>query len=201
MKMEKEKIFGILFALAIFILSMNLVSSSGTLQLLCLTKNQTVQFSKCNPAIPDKTCTATSCQYCVTYDAATNIYCPASINSCNNAECHELQGSSSGTTGTLSITNINANPRLPVNITKSNAWSINIRFTSSVYPLNVSVALYNGGILKDLIFYNLPNSGAQPVKYTMPNNLVNGSYIIEMTSSYGKESQTDNIGTVNVGTF
>ena len=60
---------------------------AGEVQLLCLEKNQIVKFSSCNPAIPDRTCFSnTACNYCVTYNADTGVYCPSSINVCNTLE-------------------------------------------------------------------------------------------------------------------
>src|SRR3989344_3548189 len=53
-------------------------------QLLCLSEGETVQFSKCNPLIQDRTCDATSCQYCVTFDSSTGVYCNAALSVCNS---------------------------------------------------------------------------------------------------------------------
>jgi len=48
-----------------------------------LRKGETVEFSKCNPAIRDRTCGRTSCPYCVLLKDS-GVYCPAFINMCNS---------------------------------------------------------------------------------------------------------------------
>src|SRR3990167_2831309 len=58
--------------------------SAATVDMLCLSEGQTVEFSKCNPEMPDKTCTSTTCQICV-YKIGPDTFCPASINKCNDA--------------------------------------------------------------------------------------------------------------------
>ncbi|MCK5149368.1 hypothetical protein KAJ87_00385 [Candidatus Pacearchaeota archaeon] len=50
--------------------------------LLCLNEGETVEFSKCNPRIEDRTCGSDLCQYC-SFIGTTGAYCPASLSKCN----------------------------------------------------------------------------------------------------------------------
>ncbi len=65
--------------------SLIIISSlaSANIQLLCLTNGQKALFSKCNPNIHDRTCTSTSCQYCVN-QISPGIFCPSNFNACNS---------------------------------------------------------------------------------------------------------------------
>ena len=65
-------------------------------KLLCLNRGERVEFSKCNPHIPDRTCDSdTGCQFC-TDMIADGVYCPASINKCNSLglSCSSLNNAS-----------------------------------------------------------------------------------------------------------
>jgi len=67
--------------------------ASAETQLLCASSGQTVKFSLCNPVIADRTCTGTSCQYCVN-QISPGVYCPISLNTCNSIsglQCASIQ--------------------------------------------------------------------------------------------------------------
>ncbi len=73
----------ILFVISLFIISMSLISAAET-KLLCLDNGESVEFSKCNSLIPDRTCqNDRGCQYCVS-EISSGVYCPRNINECNS---------------------------------------------------------------------------------------------------------------------
>ncbi len=93
----------LLFVLGLFLFGIvfSMISASAIeIQLLCLNQAQTVQFSKCNPVMSDRTCSsAFGCQYCVTYNEQNGVYCPANINVCNaqpGISCSNLVGNPGG---------------------------------------------------------------------------------------------------------
>ena len=99
----------ILFVISIFIISLSLISAVET-KLLCLDNGDTVEFSKCNSLIPDRTCQSDrGCQYCVS-EISSGVYCPKNINECNSQEftCDE------STNSNLIPKEISPNPK-PVN--------------------------------------------------------------------------------------
>lgn len=49
---------------------------------LCLTRGEGVEFSKCNPRMEDRYCSADTCNYCA-YIGSKGFYCPANPNQCN----------------------------------------------------------------------------------------------------------------------
>ena len=83
-----------LFGLIIVIIAALIVNVSAIeIQLLCLNNGQSVKFSECNSLMQDRTCNGGGCQYCVTFDPQTGVYCPANINACNtisNLACSSL---------------------------------------------------------------------------------------------------------------
>src|SRR3989344_4793531 len=75
----------VMLILTVFLVT-TLVSfaSADTTKLICLDNGETIEFSKCNSAIPDRTCESTwGCQFCVT-EKSSGVYCPQSINACNS---------------------------------------------------------------------------------------------------------------------
>ena len=99
----------ILFVISIFIISLSLISAVET-KLLCLDNGDTVEFSKCNSLIPDRTCQSDrGCQYCVS-EISSGVYCPKNINECNSQgfTCEE------STNSDLTPKKISPNPK-PVN--------------------------------------------------------------------------------------
>lgn len=74
-----------MLVLAVFLVTalFSFVSAEQT-KLICLDNGETIRFSKCNSAIPDRTCdSAWGCQFCVT-EKRSGVYCPQSINACNS---------------------------------------------------------------------------------------------------------------------
>src|SRR3989344_8548985 len=87
----------VMLILTVFLVT-TLVSfaSADTTKLICLDNGETIEFSKCNSAIPDRTCESTwGCQFCVT-EKSSGIYCPQSINACNSLTltCSQQQSNS-----------------------------------------------------------------------------------------------------------
>ena len=84
--MHNKIIYLLLISILIFpVLGITDVKASEV-KLLCLSNGQTIKFSECNPAIPDRTCTSSQgCQFCVTY-TDSGVYCPANLNICNAIE-------------------------------------------------------------------------------------------------------------------
>ena len=71
--MVKKRVMLIL-VLFVFLISVSLISANT--KLLCVDKGQKIEFSRCNPLIPDRVCTTQSgCQFCVN-EASKGIYCP-----------------------------------------------------------------------------------------------------------------------------
>ena len=104
--MKNKLVFSLVFIILLSSVIVSLVSADQT-RLFCLTKNQKIQFSKCNIAIKDKVCDSTTCQICVT-QLSSGVYCPASINACNSAgisSCETFNdvGNSNSTNTTLPI--------------------------------------------------------------------------------------------------
>jgi hypothetical protein len=81
----KNRIRVFMIFISLFLIS--IVSGTG-IQLVCLEEGQTIEFSECNPSIEDKTCGSTTCQMCVN-EISSGVYCPASLNSCNDAGIEE----------------------------------------------------------------------------------------------------------------
>lgn len=77
--MHKSFFGSIIIIIAAFIVN----ASAIDIQLLCLNNGQSVKFSECNNLMQDRTCNGGGCQYCVTFDSQTGVYCPANINACN----------------------------------------------------------------------------------------------------------------------
>ena len=79
--MKKNIILMILLVLSIVLVS---VKVNAEYRLLCLTRGETIEFSRCNSQIPDRTCDSDfGCQFC-TNMIAENVYCPTSVNICNS---------------------------------------------------------------------------------------------------------------------
>ena len=100
-KNKMEKIIsktGIFLAIAFIfaIIGINLVTAEQTL-LLCLGNGDTLELSKCNPAIPDYTCNSDICQICVK-KLNSGAYCSRSPNVCNSLglTCSYLNGDGGG---------------------------------------------------------------------------------------------------------
>src|SRR3989344_1378145 len=75
----------VMLILTVFLVT-TLVSfaSADTTKLICLDNGETIEFSKCNSAIADRTCESTwGCQFGVT-EKSSGVYCPQSINACNS---------------------------------------------------------------------------------------------------------------------
>ncbi len=54
------------------------------LQLVCLDEGGILEFSLCNPSIPDRECESSSgCQFCVD-ETSPGVFCPQHINRCND---------------------------------------------------------------------------------------------------------------------
>ncbi len=83
--MNKHLVIVILSVL--LLISLLALTTASEIKLVCLQESQTIKFSACNPAIPDRTCQSSQgCQYCATYNQETQVYCPANINLCNAIE-------------------------------------------------------------------------------------------------------------------
>jgi hypothetical protein len=71
------------FGLVVFLFSLQFVSAD--VQLVCLEKGEILEFSLCNPDIPDRTCESSGgCQFCVS-EIEEGVFCPQHINKCNSA--------------------------------------------------------------------------------------------------------------------
>jgi hypothetical protein len=82
--------------LVLFILAGASLVEASQLKLLCLNEKEKVEFSLCNPSIPDRTCgSEMGCQYCVS-EIEPGVYCPGNINSCNSQglACTSVGGNS-----------------------------------------------------------------------------------------------------------
>ncbi|MEK6881344.1 MAG: hypothetical protein AABY22_17105, partial [Nanoarchaeota archaeon] len=92
----------------ISIVLLNTASADQT-QLLCLTDGQTVEFSLCNPAIPDYTCNSDVCQVCVKR-LSSGIYCSRSPNACNTLglSCSSLGDNGTSVDGEPPVINVNS---------------------------------------------------------------------------------------------
>ncbi|MAG07581.1 hypothetical protein CMI46_02090 [Candidatus Pacearchaeota archaeon] len=87
--MRKAILFVGLF---VFMFSLQFVSAD--VQLVCLEKGETLEFSLCNSDIPDRTCESSGgCQFCVN-EIEEDVFCPQHINKCNNdgASCQNDGG-------------------------------------------------------------------------------------------------------------
>ena len=80
--------------LLVGIATLTIVAADQTV-MLCLTNGEVVEFSKCNPSIPDYHCTATTCQLCAKR-LDSGIYCSRSPNVCNGLDltCSNTNGTS-----------------------------------------------------------------------------------------------------------
>ena len=105
-----------LILMLIILLNLTIINlvSADTTKLVCLEKDEIIEFSKCNPDIPDRTCNNNGgCQFCVK-EISDGVYCQRIINECNNLglTCELDQESS--------ITNINIDQNASSNENKDN---------------------------------------------------------------------------------
>jgi hypothetical protein len=137
----------VLFSLIVFLFSIISVNAIGA-NFLCLTKGQTVRFSLCNPAIADRLCTASLCQYCVN-EIRPGIYCPLSLNSCNTgpAECTYLNNGTSTQNNTSTKPTFNITLISPTD--KYSTQETSIRFS---YSLTNSTNASSCSLLIDNVF-------------------------------------------------
>lgn len=181
---------------------------SGT-QLVCLSKGQTLEFSKCNPLMDDKVCTTTTCQVCVSYNSNTKIFCPANPAICNaGGECTELYPPQSNQSlAQISITNIATTPSLPLSILFNSSSSttqvnqnISLSFKTQVYPVNVTFILYNqNNTIHSQSTIKANYLSSIPVKYSLPSTLLFENYTLKATfSAYNKTSLTYTLGTISI---
>ena len=98
---KKNVMLGIIFALATIIVISNV--SATNYQWYCLSKGQTLKFSLCYPTMKDRTCTTTSCPYCV-YKGTRGEWCPGPFNACNKISGGQCSASSTGGNSTLDLT-------------------------------------------------------------------------------------------------
>ena len=68
----------LIIGLVMVFLLISLVSAKDYF-LVCLDEGQTMEFSKCNPNIADRTCAHDKCPHCV-YAGSKGFYCPATKN-------------------------------------------------------------------------------------------------------------------------
>ncbi len=116
------------------ILSLFLISFvNASVYNLCLTNGQTVKFSLCNPNIVDRYCSKSVCQYCVSEN--NGVYCPMSLNSCNDPDCHYLPNVTSSVV--ITITPLN-----PANSYSTSATSLTFSYKVSNYASVNSCSLY-----------------------------------------------------------
>ncbi len=139
--------FSIVFSFLLF--SIGNVSAID-IQLLCLNGGQTIKFSQCNPVMQDRTCSSgLGCQYCVTYNEQSGVYCPANINICNtqpNIQCSNL-----------------------VNLVDNANWDNNGNNSDEQDDNNISIQPIN----------NIPKSVKADVAYVVKNELGVDSYLLE----------------------
>jgi hypothetical protein len=210
-----------IFIITIFfiLISISIVSAT-TYKLLCLDQGQTIRFSKCNPTIPDRTCTSTSgCQYCVSVPSS-NTYCPADLSICNIAgyACSAIDSGviqqnqtqtnqSTGTTNTtqsstLSLTGITTIPTIPIQNNKSQQ-TIKIYFQSNKYPVTIVIKLYNtdNTLMKTSSSMLISSQNQLPISYILPSQLNIGNHTLTITGISSQSTQTVTIGNINVQNF
>src|SRR3989344_3086693 len=121
----------VMLILTVFLVT-TLVSfaSADTTKLICLDNGETIEFSKCNSAIPDRTCESTwGCQFCVT-EKSSGVYCPQSINACNSltltcsGEQSDTETNTNNDQNTQTNTNSNTNSNTETN-TQDNSQQTN----------------------------------------------------------------------------
>lgn len=201
------------------IISLNFVSAANY-KLLCINKGETIQYSKCNPGMSDRTCQSDfGCQHCVSI--INGNYCPTNPNFCNiqSLQCTYLSlnpGSTTevgiGISGTinvqnttyLNITDISTNPQLPIN-NNGNEQVIKINFNSNIYPINASIKLYNSNNnIIDTKNINEISKSSLPLEYSISSSLTEGQYKIRITLS-GKSTSVKTISlgdiTISEGTL
>ena len=104
------------------------------------------------------------------------------------------------TTDTIApvITNIATNPAPPI-YNNGSTQNITTNFTSSEYPINITFYIYysNGSVANTQGPTTITNSGQLPVNYTIPANLPDGNYTVNMTAA----DSMGNNATVYVGAF
>lgn len=91
--MKTAIVIGIFFVL----FSLTFISAEKVYYNLCLGEGQEVKFSECNPAMEDRVCENTACQFCV-FINEDGAYCPADSRKCNaqGGSCISPQNNGSG---------------------------------------------------------------------------------------------------------
>ena len=101
--MAKSTIIMLLLTVSLVTALISFVSADTT-KLICLDDGETIEFSKCNSNIPDRTCDSTwGCQFCVT-EKSSGVYCPQSINACNSQSLTCSQQSNTGSIDNIPVT-------------------------------------------------------------------------------------------------
>jgi hypothetical protein len=71
-----------IFLLLLMLVSLNFVIAD--IQLVCLNKGETIEFSLCNPKIEDRYCDSSGgCSFCVD-EISPGVFCQQHINKCNS---------------------------------------------------------------------------------------------------------------------
>ncbi|MEK6890531.1 MAG: hypothetical protein AABX03_00155 [Nanoarchaeota archaeon] len=188
--MKNKALSGLLLVfLFVAIFSLSFVSA-GSIKLLCLERGETIQFSKCNSLMPDRTCeTNNGCQYCVE-KLSNGIYCPKSLNECNSRglscssieiggneiEINQSSNNTGGNTGTQNNTGSTNNNQ---NTSNSNNSSTNNN-SNSTSNSNNSNTNTNSGSSSSSSSSSSGSSGSGTT--TLPSRIVPSSEVKNSTS-------------------
>jgi hypothetical protein len=60
---------------------------ASSIHFFCINRGDTIEYSKCNPKMSDKTCTSDHCNNICVNQTAPGVYCPTDPNFCNALPC------------------------------------------------------------------------------------------------------------------
>jgi hypothetical protein len=96
------------------------------------------------------------------------------------------------------ITNVTTNPTTPF-VNNGTSENVSVNFTSDEYPINITFNIYNetGDLEYTEGIYQINSSNDLPINFTIPSDLAEGNYTINMTAT----DSSDNSNTINIGNF
>ncbi|MBI4449371.1 DNRLRE domain-containing protein, partial [Candidatus Woesearchaeota archaeon] len=98
------------------------------------------------------------------------------------------------------ITNLTTQPPLP-HVTQGTNVSYAVNFTSNEFPINITFTLYNstGAVVNVTGPIVVLNASGLPINFTLPNNLSEGTYTLNMTATdFGNNSNTSFVGNITI---
>jgi hypothetical protein len=190
--MKRSKIIMSIFTVFATLIASLVLSSALGYANICLRETEILPFSECNPTMEDYVCETTSCQLC-TNEVDTGIYCPASLNACQDA-CTYLYEDPGGEEqeDPLPIVLLNS----PENNEQVEIGEVKFNFTASPYGevdycwlMIDDVQAKRSGIIRN----------ENIIKYSLEQGIYEWRIECVERSAYGGRTATSELRTLYVG--